>query len=66
MAWHAHETQSHHAVGVYGRNFALSREIIEQLQPFDADVPSGTDYHVSQLLHTSRSIDCLVRKSRLQ
>ena len=48
VAWH--ETQSHHAVGVYGRNFALSREIIEQLQPFDADVPSGTDYHVSQLL----------------
>ncbi len=38
------------AHGVLGANCALRRVTIETLNVFDADVPSGTDYHLSQQL----------------
>jgi cellulose synthase/poly-beta-1,6-N-acetylglucosamine synthase-like glycosyltransferase len=39
------------ANGVLGRNAAVHRSVLERFGPFDQDVASGTDYHLTQVLH---------------
>jgi cellulose synthase/poly-beta-1,6-N-acetylglucosamine synthase-like glycosyltransferase len=48
MAW----GQAHAATagGILGRHAAIRRSTLDRLGGFDAEVPSGTDYHLSQRL----------------
>ena len=41
---------SAYAHGIHGRNSAVRRSVIERLNALNDDVPSGTDFHLGQIL----------------